>query len=132
MHALLIGIDTYKYPTHRCVGAVADADFMRDFLQNDFACHPSRITVLKDGVATRDRITEAIRNMATDEIIMAGQPILIYFSGLTLRVFENQHERYHYFIMTHDRKAISSHELSALLSNLMKEKGGNIVSNAPA
>ena len=63
------------------MGAVPDADAMRDYLQNDLGVPSSQIRNLRNNVATRDAIIDGIKAFLLNDQIKEGDPILIYYAG---------------------------------------------------
>ena len=82
LFALIIGIN--KYESHNItnlLGAVPDADAVRDFLQKQLGVPSSQIRNLRDGEATRAAIIDGIKAFSLNNEIEEGDPILIYFAG---------------------------------------------------
>ena len=63
------------------MGAVPDADAMRDYLQKHLGVPSSQIMNLRNSKATRAAIIDGIRAFSLNEEIEEGDPILIYFAG---------------------------------------------------
>ena len=84
LFALIIGINEYpNIPNSNLKGAVADADNMRDYLQNRLGVPSCRIKNLRDHGATRATIIEEIQALSFNKEIKKarGDPILIYYAG---------------------------------------------------
>ena len=62
-------------------GAVADADSIDKYLREDLNVPSDRICNLRDQQATRKGIIEALRDIAKNDLIQRGDPILIYYAG---------------------------------------------------
>jgi hypothetical protein len=85
LHALLIGIDVYKYARSGnlfdLTGCAADADDVYNFLVTTVGASPSNIISLRNEQATRAKIKSSLRAIATNENIRYGDPIVIFFAG---------------------------------------------------
>ncbi|KAG6808940.1 hypothetical protein H0H92_002293 [Tricholoma furcatifolium] len=82
LFAVIIGIDRYDdIDVPDLSGAVADADAINEFLLRIHVSQ-NRIVNLRDEEATRKAILQALRDIATNDVIGAQDPILIYFAGL--------------------------------------------------
>jgi hypothetical protein len=82
LFALIIGINKYQSTQITdLLGAVADADAMRDFLQKQLGVPSSQIRDLRDSEATRTAIIKGIEAFSLDDEIKDGDPILIYYAG---------------------------------------------------
>ena len=127
------------------MGAVPDADAVRDYLQVHLGVPSSQIRNLRDGNATRAAITKDIMDIAFNNRIKEGDPILIYYAGhggsadtpegwpgwevgstgkIELLI---PHD---YSSLLEDRNpkhGIPDRTLGALLSHLASKKGDNIV-----
>ncbi|KAI0028422.1 peptidase C14, caspase domain-containing protein, partial [Vararia minispora EC-137] len=80
VHALLIGIDTYRTANFRPLsGAVSDTKKIESFLKKNIA-GPS-IRMLLNEQATQRGILRAVEGLASDSNINKGDPILIYYAG---------------------------------------------------
>ena len=91
--ALLIGINTYERFARGTPGAAAsaralvtdldgavnDAESMRDLLRARFGFEPSRIEVLEDTAATRERILAAIRHLSDEA--QPGDVVFFFYAG---------------------------------------------------
>ncbi|KAH7337332.1 caspase domain-containing protein [Rhizoctonia solani] len=80
LHALVIGINEYLHHSH-LKGAVNDANLFKSYLLNDLFVPETQITTLFDTQATRSQIIKAFQNLATDQNIKHGDPIVIYYAG---------------------------------------------------
>lgn len=80
LYALVIGINDYEHTTP-LTGAVPDADAMVNFLKTSLSVPDGRIKNLRNREATRSKIRESIRSLATCDDINPGDPILIYYAG---------------------------------------------------
>ncbi|KAG6824171.1 hypothetical protein H0H92_007786, partial [Tricholoma furcatifolium] len=81
LFAVIIGIDRYNdIDVPDLSGAVADADAISEFLLH-IDVPRDRIVNLRDGEATRKAILQALRDIASNEMIGTQDPILIYFAG---------------------------------------------------
>ena len=82
LFALIIGINEYQSPNiTNLLGAVPDADAVRDFLENQLGVPSSQIRNLRDSEATRAAIIDGIEAFSHNEEIEEGDPILIYYAG---------------------------------------------------
>ena len=63
------------------MGAVPDADAMRDYLQKHLGVPKSQIRNLRNSEATRAAIIDAIVAFSLNNKIKKGDPILIYYAG---------------------------------------------------
>lgn len=142
--ALVIGINDYKHisPLRGCV---ADADDMVDYLTNTLGVSPSRIINLRNEQASRREIKKSIAALASDDRIQPGNPILIFFAGHGAQVkaphwaagsLAPDQARIEMILpvdfkretnVVEDWQGISDITLAALLSDLAKAKGDNIV-----
>jgi Caspase domain len=144
MFALIIGINKYKNSPHipNLDGAVPDADDVLDYLQNHLGVPSSQITILLDSKATRAAIIDEIKAFSLDDRIKEGDPILIYYAGhghsaVTPKTKDWESWStdkiellvpYDYSSVKDDIKhGILDRTLEALLSDLAKLKGNNIV-----
>ncbi|KAF8607147.1 hypothetical protein BDV93DRAFT_467797 [Ceratobasidium sp. AG-I] len=80
LFALIIGINRYLKIDH-LTGAVADADAVSCFLTTDLKVPSSHIINLRDDLASREAIVQALRSFKGDPRIQRGDPILIYYAG---------------------------------------------------
>lgn len=82
--AVTIGINQYKYNHPKYLpnlnGCVGDADAMRDYLIS-LEVPDTNIHNLRDEGATRTKIIDAFKDLATDKRINKGDPIVIFFAG---------------------------------------------------
>jgi Caspase domain len=82
LFALIIGIDEYKCDNFgRLEFAVADAQAIKTYLETSLGVPTSQIKTLFNKEATRDAIIESLRDLATNNSINRGDPILIYYAG---------------------------------------------------
>ncbi|KZV74055.1 hypothetical protein PENSPDRAFT_732472 [Peniophora sp. CONT] len=82
LHALIIGIDTYKSERiPNLSGAAADANAMDEYLRLDLDVPTEQIVNLRNEQATRAAIIRSIEAFHTRGNIRTGDPILIYFAG---------------------------------------------------
>ncbi|KZV62801.1 hypothetical protein PENSPDRAFT_758453 [Peniophora sp. CONT] len=79
LHALIIGISTYKRCTLR--GAASDADAVHEYLRTKLDVPEHQIKKLLNEQATRAAIIQELTALSTRESINKGDPILIYFAG---------------------------------------------------
>lgn len=79
IYAILIGIDTYKKSPLN--GAVQDAEAMRTYLENDLQVPHTQIRTVTYKEATRSAIILAFDELAYDDRIGNGDPILIFYAG---------------------------------------------------
>ena len=84
--ALTIGINRYPneslhFPPLK--GAVDDADSVSRFLIQYRGADSGRITDLRDGDATRDKIMNSLQGFVNDPLIKQEDTIVIYFAGHT-------------------------------------------------
>jgi hypothetical protein len=141
--ALVIGINKYK-SRHipNLVGAVPDADAMRDYLQKDLGVPSSQIRNLRNSEATRAAIIEGIEAFSLNDEIKEGDPILIYYAGhggsaVTPEGWEVGSTGKIELLVPYDHSSplkdgnpkhgIPDRTMGALLSHLAIEKGDNIV-----
>ena len=145
LFALIIGINEYESRNIKNLfGAVADADAIRDYLQEDLGVPSSQIRNLRDSQATRTAIINEIRALSTNNYIEEGDPILIYFAGhgasaKTPETWEAGSTGKTELLVPYDYSSrledgCGSHEqgipdrtLGALLSHIASMKGDNIV-----
>ena len=137
--ALIIGINNYESPDIRkLVGAVADADAVRDYLQNRLGVRSSQITILRDSEATRAAIIGAIKAFSLNEEIKEGGPIFIYYAGhggsaKTPEDWKDWSTDKIEFLVPYDYSSVKDNPkygipdrtLGALLSHLANIKGDN-------
>ncbi|KAJ1305507.1 hypothetical protein OPQ81_000514 [Rhizoctonia solani] len=137
LHALLIGIDTYKNYRHLS-GAVNDMESIRNFLCSDLSVPESQITRLQNEQATRPGIINAIQQLGKNPNIKRFDPILIYYVGHGCEIdspLANFKEKAQCLVPWDlgERgadgqfvSAIPDYTISALLSELATKKGNNI------
>jgi Caspase domain len=139
--ALLIGIDDYA-TVSRLSGATADADDMDNFLRNHLSVPKGHITNLRNETATREGIIQAFRKLQSNLEIKRDDAIFIYFAGhgsetdapagwpaagSKIQVLLPQDVD----VAGPSRSPIPpipDRTLAALLNDLAREKGNNIVS----
>ena len=138
MYALLIGIDRpASFQPLR--GAVADALAFKEYLENEVAVPSDRITVLLNWSARRRDIIDALRDIATNDQVKRGDPIIVYFAGYGAEIIysEDDFKRTSQFIVPYDYShqqgsevpAIPDQTIEALLGEVADVKGENIVSD---
>ncbi|GAB1526514.1 hypothetical protein RhiTH_009681 [Rhizoctonia solani] len=142
LHALLIGIDTYKKVV-KLTGASKDADSMEEFLLSDLSVPASQITNLRNEQATRSGIIAALTELRRNPDIDYLDPILIYYAGHGCEVdtpstdWGSYHEKTQCLVpwdagaLDSDGKLIPpipDYTIAALLYALAAEKGNNIKS----
>jgi len=130
--ALIIGINDFGDGEHPTIeGGVADADDIAALLTVQLSISHDCIINLRDEMATRTNIIQHILNLAKDDRITHGDPILIYFAGggcSTGTHFCTYIPHGHRSPgITHDELYISSTRLNNLLAQLSAAKGNNIV-----
>ncbi|KAH7917730.1 hypothetical protein BV22DRAFT_1135169 [Leucogyrophana mollusca] len=89
LFALIIGINDYKKPDPdlTLLGAVPDANAVKDYLEKDLRVPSTRIRNLRNSEATRARIIKEIsaftddKDKTEDQRIKKGDPIFIFYSG---------------------------------------------------
>ena len=80
--ALIIGIDRYISVKKAILkGAARDARNMHLLLKANFGVPDDHICLLCDQYATRARIIEELKGLATNPNIQRGDAIIIYFAG---------------------------------------------------
>ena len=127
------------------MGAVADADAVRDYLRVYLGVSPSQIRNLRDSKATRIAIIKEIEAISFNNKIKEGDPIIIYYAGHggSANTPEGWPGREVgstskiELLIPHDHSSsledgnpqhgIPDRTLGALLSYLASEKGDNIV-----
>ena len=142
LFALIIGINKYESSNiPNLVGAVPDADAMRDYLQAHLGVPSSQIRNLRDSEATQATIIAEIKAFSFDNKIKKGDPILIYYAGHgglanTPVGWEAGSTGKITFLIPYDysplencnpKYGIPDRTLGALLSQLANKKGDNIV-----
>lgn len=140
LHALVIGINSYASPTLRNLhGAVADAEAFLTYLTRYLNVPRSQITNLRDAMATRKNIIDAIDNLMKNDNVKHGDSIVIFFAGhgTTMRApagWETENNMiqciapYDYRVDGRRKvHAIADRTLGGLLHNLADAKGNNIV-----
>ncbi|KAF8725310.1 Caspase domain, partial [Rhizoctonia solani] len=140
LHALLIGIDTYKKVV-KLTGASKDADSMEEFLLSDLSVPASQITNLRNEQATRSGMIAALTELRRNPDIDYLDPILIYYAGHGCEVdtpstdWGSYHEKTQCLVpwdagaLDSDGKLIPpipDYTIAALLYALAAEKGNNI------
>ena len=142
--ALIIGIDEYANGS-KLGGAVADAKAMKQFLEKHFRIPEANIVSLFNEKASRLAIIDAFRKLRDNELIEKGDPIVIYFSGhgcerpapdawgpgsRTQCLLPQDYKA----VGTEpilDQAPIPDRAIGALLEDIAKEKGDNIVNAIP-
>ena len=127
------------------MGAVRDADAMRDYLQEHLGVPSSQIRNLRDSEATRAAIIGGIDAFQLNDEIREGDPILIYYAGYggsadTPKGWEVGSAGKIELLVPYDhsspletledgnhRHGIPDRTLGTLLLYLASEKGNNIV-----
>ena len=124
------------------MGAVPDADAMRDYLQEHLGVRSTRIRNLRDSEATRAAIIDGIKAFSLNDEIKKGDPILIYYAGHggsadTPKGWEIGGTGKIELLVPYDHSSpleddspkhgIRDRSLEAPLSQLAIEKGNNIV-----
>ena len=141
LFALIIGINNYESPSiPNLVGAVPDADAVRDYLEKDLGVPSSQIRNLRDSGATRAAIVDAIQAFSRIDEIKDGDPILIYYAGHggladTPKDWLFWNTNKIELLVPHDHSSLDGNPihgipdrtLGALLSQLAIVKGDNIV-----
>jgi hypothetical protein len=142
-HALLIGIDNYKYSGPKksfdLSGCVADVDDWEIFLRQSLKVSSDCIITLRNEAATRDEIKVALQAFLQDEKIQPGDPILIFFAGhgATAPAPDGWYAGGEdiQMLVPHDfdpdgkeGQGIYDFKLNALLRDIADVKGNNIVS----
>jgi hypothetical protein len=148
MHALIIGINKYKNADNDNItnlrGAIADSTEVERFLIHDLHVPPENIVHLNDSCATRGRIVNEIERLARNPQIQPGDPILIYYAGhggLAPAPSSWPTNSNIQMILPHDflpqtsekewEQGIPDLTIGALLQQIAKEKGDNIVCISP-
>lgn len=80
LFALIIGINEYDHVA-KLRGCVSDANEVEEFLKFDLMVPPDHIISLRDQSATRAKIMQAFRDLATDPRIKKDDPIFIFYAG---------------------------------------------------
>ncbi len=78
-HALIIGINKYKYHQNLKT-AVKDAESVARLLKDKYFFDKKDIVLLKDGEATKQRILRSFRDLATQRV-KKGDNVFIYYAG---------------------------------------------------
>ncbi|CAE6445136.1 unnamed protein product [Rhizoctonia solani] len=140
LHALLIGIDTYKKVVN-LTGASRDADSVEEFLLSDLSVPASQITNLRNEQATRSGIIAAFTELRRDSNIDYLDPVLIYYAGHGCEVDTplmdwGAHDKKTQCLVPWDAGAqdaqgkpippIPDYTIAALLYALASDKGNNI------
>ena len=125
------------------MGAVPDADAMRDYLQDHLGVPRTQIRNLRDSEATRAAIINGIKAFSLNDEIKEGDPILIYYAGHggsadTPKGWEVGSTGKIELLVPYDHSSpledtnpkhgIPDRTMGALLSDLASKKGDNIVS----
>ena len=137
LFALIIGINKYKSALIKDLkGSIADAEAVKDYLQDALGVPPSRIKTLFNEHATRDGI---IKNLGAlkDADTREGDPILIFYAGHGVAgdrasVVDEKVELIAPYDMDYNAdksvvNAIPDRIVGMLLEDLAKAKGNNIV-----
>ncbi|KAI0317872.1 caspase domain-containing protein [Amylostereum chailletii] len=140
LHALLVGIDNYasrRIPN--LLGAVADANAMVRYVRGELNVPASQVICLRNAQATRAAFIGALQDMASNNQIQNGDPILLYYSGHgTTAAAPTKWEAgsteiqlvvpYDCFMKVNGNavSAIPDRTLSVLLQQLADAKGDNI------
>ena len=145
LFALTIGINKYRSPDiTELLGAVADADSVRDFLVKQLGVPSSQIKNLRGSEATRSAILAEIEALSNNSKIRKGDPILIFYAGHGSSVNTPNSKRWngggtgkiqlmipydHYSSLkdANPEHGIPDRTLGVLLSHLADKKGDNIV-----
>ena len=124
------------------MGAVPDADAMRDYLQEHLGVPSSQIRNLRDSEATRAAIINEISALSLNSEIKEGDPIMIYYAGYGASAPAPKGWEvgspgkiellvpYDYSSRLEDgnhKHGVPDRTLEALLSRLASRKGDNIV-----
>ena len=127
------------------MGAVPDADAMRDYLQKHLVVPSSQIRNLRNSEATRAAIIDGIEAFSLNDEIKVGDPILIYYAGHGIGSSDTRNGwevritgkidllpvvPYDLSSPMEDdnpKRGIPDRSLGALLSHLANKKGDNIV-----
>ncbi|KJA22390.1 hypothetical protein HYPSUDRAFT_41018 [Hypholoma sublateritium FD-334 SS-4] len=135
VYALLIGID-HSESFQPLRGAVADVLAFKEYLENEVAVPTDRIVVLLNWSARRRDIIEALHDIAKNEQIKRGDPIIVYFAGYGGEIIyaEDDVKRTSQFIVPQDYchrqgsevPAIPDQTIAALLGEIADVKGENI------
>lgn len=144
LFALIIGIDIYEHSRMpNLSGAVADADSVFKFVNEKMSVSQERIQVIRNEAATRQSIIKNLSLLAEENIawdIRKGDPILIFYAGhgAEAKWPERSSEGMIQMICPYDfnpqknldpdMQGIPDLTLAALLNEVSKEKGDNIVS----
>jgi hypothetical protein len=143
---LTIGINKYQ-STHitELLGAVADADDVRDFLLKELGVPSSQIRNLRGSEATRTAIISEIEALSLNNKINKGDPILIYYAGHGSSADTPKSKRWEgggtgkiQLLIPYDSSSLKDSDadpihgipdrtLGVLLSRLADKKGDNIV-----
>ncbi len=119
-------------------GAVSDAKKFRDYLINTVEVDPRHISLLIDEQATRENIIDAFRRLAHNPKIGHGDSIFIFYAGHGAQALPPQSmlglpgcPEYVELLVPYNsinyRDMIPDYTLEALLDEISKKKGNNIV-----
>jgi len=123
----------------RLAGAVADANEIRKYLENDLKVPSCQILNLRNEEATRDAIVQAFRDLQNHPGIKRGDPILVFYAGHGAESsappdWEAGGPKIQTILpQNYSTEAgsevypIPDRTIGALLNDLAKEKGDNIV-----
>ena len=82
LFALIIGINEYESANvPNLLGAVPDANAVRDYLQRELGVPSPQIRNLRNSEATRAAIIAGIEAFSQSKEVEVGDPILIYYAG---------------------------------------------------
>jgi hypothetical protein len=146
LFALIIGINLYKSRKVTTLrGAVADANAVQKYLEDELGVASSHIRNLRDAEATRSAIIQAFIDFQTDVRIQPGDPILIFYAGhggetdvpTTWEVGGSKIQMivpHDFYTLVNDKEVygIPDRTIGSLLDRIAKAKGDNIVSRSPA
>jgi Caspase domain len=139
--ALVIGIDDYEQ-VPKLRGATADADSVDEFLRNHLNVPRGHIINLRNATATRERILQAFRKLQSTPEIKRDNAIFIYFAGYGSETdapvgWPTAGSKIQ-VLLPQDVDVVGPAQfpippipdrtLAALLEDLAREKGNNIVS----
>lgn len=137
----MIGINNYQ-TQRKLKGAVSDADAFATYLSKDLQVPEGRIMNLRDDRATRVEIIKAFKSLQTNTTIQYNDPIVIYYAGHGASIpapvgwevgKANIEALVPQDVGLNDScgsliPPIPDRTVSALLSDLARSKGDNIVS----
>ncbi|EAU85638.2 hypothetical protein CC1G_06351 [Coprinopsis cinerea okayama7 len=82
LFAVIIGINNYVHHSlKKLQGAVADAEAVQEYLENDLKVARDHITFLRNQQASCLAIIDSFRRLENDTRIKRNDPILIYYAG---------------------------------------------------